>query len=172
MHTDAPADELAPALPDEVPVLPLREFVAFPYMVLPLFAARERSIAAVDDALAGHRTVLLVAQRDASQNDPDPDDLYRVGTLGVVLRAMHLADGRVKVLVQCQRKARIDSFIPREGCDWVRATPLAHDEEEGWSVELADPEYGVAPGQACVFYDGSRVLGGGWIRREAPARAA
>ncbi|MCA9509057.1 MAG: endopeptidase La [Myxococcota bacterium] len=135
MHTDAPADELAPALPDEVPVLPLREFVAFPYMVLPLFAARERSIAAVDDALAGHRTVLLVAQRDASQNDPDPDDLYRVGTLGVVLRAMHLADGRVKVLVQCQRKARIDSFIPREGCDWVRATPLAHDEEEGWSVE-------------------------------------
>jgi len=135
MHTDPPVDELRSTLPDEVPVLPLREFVAFPYMVLPLFAARERSIAAVDDALAGDRTLLLVAQRDASQNDPESDDLYRVGTVAVVLRAIHLTDGRVKVLVQCQRKARIDSFIAREGCDWVRATLLPHDGEEPWSVE-------------------------------------
>ena len=125
-------------MPEELPVLPLRDFVAFPYMVLPLFAAREGSIAAVDDALAGNRMVLLVAQRDALQDNPGPDDLYRVGTVGMVLRSMHLSDGRVKVLVQCLRKARIDSFIDGErsdGCDWVRATPLAHDEEGTWTVE-------------------------------------
>ena len=128
------------AMPEELPVLPLREFVAFPGMVLPLFVARERSIAAVDDALADNRMVLLVAQRDASQSQPGPDDLYRVGTVGVVLRSMHLSDGRVKVLVQCLRKARIDAFIDAEGgagegCDWVRATPIESDEDEAWSVE-------------------------------------
>ena len=83
--------------------------------------------------------VLLVAQRDASQDDPEPDDLYRVGTVGVVLRSMHLSDGRVKVLVQCLRKARIDAFIDgasdSSGCDWARVSPLPHDEEENWSVE-------------------------------------
>jgi ATP-dependent Lon protease len=123
------------ALPAELPVLPLREFVAFPYMVLPLFAARDRSIAAVDDALAGDRMLLLVAQRDASQTEPEPDDLYRVGVVAVVLRSMHLSDGRVKVLVQCLRKARIDSFIEREGSTWVNATPLDHDDDGNWCVE-------------------------------------
>jgi len=135
MENDFPVDGVASVLPAELPVLPLREFVAFPYMVLPLFAARDRSIAAVDDALAGDRMLLLVAQRDASQNDPEADDLYRVGTVAVVLRSMHLSDGRVKVLVQCLRKARIDSFIEREGSTWVNATPLDHETDENWSVE-------------------------------------
>ena len=81
MDNAIPLDSSAVDLPDALPVLPLREFVAFPYMVLPMFAARERSIAAVDDALAGNRMVLLVAQRDAQQNDPEPDDLIVNGTV-------------------------------------------------------------------------------------------
>jgi ATP-dependent Lon protease len=135
MQSDPSTDSFEAEVPASLPVLPLREFVAFPFMVLPLFAARERSIAAIDDALAGDRMVMLVAQRDASPAEPEPDDLYRVGTVGVILRSMHLSDGRVKVLVQCLRKARIDSFIEREGSTWVRTTSLASVDDETWSVE-------------------------------------
>jgi len=135
MQSDPSTEECDAELPASLPVLPLREFVAFPFMVLPLFAARERSIAAIDDALAGDRMVMLVAQRDASPADPEPDDLYRVGTVAVVLRSMHLSDGRVKVLVQCLRKAQIDSFIECEGSTWVRATAPPAVDDESWSVE-------------------------------------
>ena len=75
------------AIPEELPVLPLREMVVFPYMVLPLFVARDRSIAAVEDALSGDRLLLLTAQRDGEIEDPGPDDLYRVGTVVTVMRA-------------------------------------------------------------------------------------
>ena len=86
------------AVPDELPVLPLREMVVFPYVILPLFVARERSIAAVEDALAGDRLVLLVAQRDPEIEEPQPDDLYRVGTVAMVMRVLRMGDGRAKVL--------------------------------------------------------------------------
>ncbi len=136
MSNDLPAPDPDVSLPEELPVLPLREFVAFPYMVLPLFVARARSVAAIDDAVAGNRMLLLVAQRDPSQSEPEPEDLYGVGVVGMVLRSMHLSDGRVKVLVQGLRKARIDSFIEREGCTWVRTTALRNDDQdESWCVE-------------------------------------
>jgi len=128
-----PADQL----PDEFPVLALREFVVFPYMVLPLIVSRERSIAAVEDAIARDRLVLLVAQRDSGTADPDPDDLHRVGTVAMVMRSMRLADGRLKVLVQGLRKAGIDSVIEHPESTWVRATPLEADDEgaDDWTVE-------------------------------------
>jgi ATP-dependent Lon protease len=123
-----------PDLPEELPVLPLREFVVFPYMVLPLFVARDRSIAAIDDALAGDRLLLLVAQRDPAIQDPDPDDLYRTGTVAMVMRSLRMPDGRVKVLVQGLGKAVIDSFIEHDFSLWVRATSQGCD-DENWCVE-------------------------------------
>jgi len=123
------------AIPDELPVLPLREMVVFPYMVLPLFVARERSIAAVEDALAGDRLLLLAAQRDPEIEDPEPDDLYRVGTVVMVMRIMRLGDGRVKVLVQGLAKAAIESFVDHERVSWASVSPLPSDEETEWSVE-------------------------------------
>lgn len=135
MDNNLPVDDAVRGLPTELPVLPLRQFVAFPFMVLPLFVARDRSIAAVDDALAGDRMLLLVSQRDASQSEPEPDDLYRVGTVAMVLRSMHLSDGRVKVLLQCLRKVRIDSFIEHEGSNWVNVTPVDHDGDSSWTAE-------------------------------------
>ena len=75
-------------LPDEYPVLALREFVVFPYMVLPLIVSRDRSIAAVEEAMEGNRLVLLVAQRNPETVEPDPDDLYRVGTVAMIMRSM------------------------------------------------------------------------------------
>jgi ATP-dependent Lon protease len=122
------------SIPEELPVLPLREMVVFPYMVLPLFVARERSIAAVDDALAGDRLLLLVAQRDAEIEDPEPDDLYRVGTVVMVMRISRLSDGRVKVLVQGLAKASIDSFVDRDHGSWARVSQVAADHEMDWSV--------------------------------------
>jgi ATP-dependent Lon protease len=128
---------LADALPEELPVLALREFVVFPYMVLPLFVARERSIAAIEDAMAGDRLVLLVAQRNPETADPDPDDLYRVGTVAMVMRRMRMPDGRLKVLVQGLGKARIESVIEHRDSTWVRANSLDGQEEcaDDWTVE-------------------------------------
>ena len=106
-------------IPDELPVLPLREFVVFPYMVLPLFLSREASIAAVEDALAADRLLLLAAQRNPELEEPGPDDLYRVGTVAMVMRTLRLPDGRVKVLLQGLSKARIESFVENEPALWA-----------------------------------------------------
>ncbi len=134
MECRPPAD----GIPEELPVLALREFVVFPYMVLPLFVERERSIAAVEDAMSGDRLLFLVAQRNPETIEPDPDDLYQVGTVAMVMRSMRLPDGRLKVLVQGLGKARIDSVIEHPESTWVRVTPLANSADEGaddWTVE-------------------------------------
>jgi len=133
MECSPPADRL----PEELPVLALREFVVFPYMVLPLFVARERSIAAIEDALAGDRMVLLVAQRNPETADPDPDELYRLGTVAMVMRSQRMPDGRLKVLVQGLGKARIDSVIEHRESTWVRTTACEDLDEvaDEWTVE-------------------------------------
>ena len=79
---------------EELPILPLREFVLYPYMVIPLFVARESSIAAVQDALAADRLILLVAQRDPETQNPGNEDLYSVGTVAMVMRSLRMPDGR------------------------------------------------------------------------------
>ena len=123
------------AVPDALPVLPLREFVVFPYMTLPLYVARGHSIAAVEDALAANRMLLLVAQRDGETSNPEPDDLHRVGIAAMILRTMRMSDGRMKVLVQGLSRVRIDSFIDSELTMWVRPAAMSGDEEMEWSVE-------------------------------------
>ena len=122
-------------VPGELPLLPLREMVVFPYMVLPLFVARERSIAAVEEALAGDRLLCLVAQRDADVEHPEPDNLYRVGTVVMVLRVLRMPDGRVKVLVQGLSKARVDAFVEQEHSTWARVSPVPQDDAADWCVE-------------------------------------
>lgn len=133
MDCRPPAD----GLPEELPVLALREFVVFPYMVLPLFVARERSIAAIEEAMEGDRLVLLVAQRSPETVDPDPDDLYQIGTVAMVMRSMRMPDGRLKVLVQGLGKARIDSVIEHRESTWVRASGIDSEPEgaDDWTVE-------------------------------------
>ena len=116
-------------------MLPLREMVVFPYMVLPLFVARERSIAAVEDALAGDRLMLLVAQRDGSVEDPGAEALHRTGTVAMVMRILRMADGRVKVLVQGLAKAAIDSFVEQERASVARVSRCRRDPSAEWCVE-------------------------------------
>ena len=108
---DLIGDELA--IVDEtsgVPVLPLRDVVVYPHMVIPLFVGREKSIIALDRAMTASKRILLVAQRRADVDDPQPTDLYEVGTLATVLQLLKLPDGTVKVLVEGGDRALIDKI--------------------------------------------------------------
>ena len=93
-----------------IPVLPLRDVVVYPHMVIPLFVGRERSIVALDRAMNAGKRILLVAQKTADLDDPQPEDLYDVGTLATILQLLKLPDGTVKVLVEGSERALIDRF--------------------------------------------------------------
>jgi ATP-dependent Lon protease len=98
-------------IPDVLPLLPVRDVVIYSYMILPLMVGRERSIRAVDEALAEERLIFLAAQKISTEEDPTPDNIYTVGTVAMVVKQLKLPDGRVKILVQGLAKARIVSFL-------------------------------------------------------------
>lgn len=102
-----------------VPVLPLRDVVVFPFMVIPLFVGRVKSIHALEEAMAGDKQILLVAQKNAADDDPQPEGIFRVGTLATILQLLKLPDGTVKVLVEGTDRAKLVSFLP--GADSLRA---------------------------------------------------
>ena len=92
------------------PVLPLRDIVVFPHMIVPLFVGRDKSVRALEDVMQADKQILLLAQKNASQDDPSPDDIHSVGTIGSVLQLLKLPDGTVKVLVEGGRRARVRGF--------------------------------------------------------------
>src|SRR5207247_216645 len=96
-------------IPDELPLLPLRDIVIYPFMIVPLFVSRERSIRAVDEALGEHRMILLACQKDLDKEEPQQDDLYKVGTVAVIMRMLKLPDGRIRILVQGISRAQVES---------------------------------------------------------------
>jgi ATP-dependent Lon protease len=112
-------------IPGELPILPLRDITIYPFMIVPLFVSRDRSIKAVEEALAGNRMILLVSQRDVDKEDPKQDDLYAMGTAAVIMRMLKLPDGRIRILIQGLSRAKVDVLRP-EG-DHIRAeiTPIA-----------------------------------------------
>ncbi|MBR0659853.1 endopeptidase La [Neoroseomonas oryzicola] len=93
-----------------LPVLPLRDIVVFPHMIVPLFVGREKSVRALEAVMKDDKQILLVAQKNAAQDDPGTDDLYQVGTVSTVLQLLKLPDGTVKVLVEGGRRAKIAAF--------------------------------------------------------------
>ena len=98
------------------PVLPLRDVVVYPHMVIPLFVGRDKSIRALEFAMQGDKKILLVAQKSAEVDDPREADIYRIGTLSNVLQLLKLPDGTVKVLVEGSQRARMENFIETEKC--------------------------------------------------------
>ncbi len=100
---------------DLLPVLPLRDVVVYPHMVIPLFVGREKSIKALDHAMKSNKHILLVAQKSADVDDPIPDDLYQIGTRANILQLLKLPDGTVKVLVEGGQRTRIDRLVDIEG---------------------------------------------------------
>jgi ATP-dependent Lon protease len=96
------------------PVLPLRDIVVFPHMIVPLFVGREKSVRALEDVMQEDKQILLVTQKDAGQDDPAPEDLYTVGTIGTILQLLKLPDGTVKVLVEGGERASVVNFTDKE----------------------------------------------------------
>ena len=101
-------------IPKKIPLLPIRDIVVFPYMVLPLFVGREMSIKAIEVALEGNRMIFLTSQKDINVENPAPSDLYSVGTVGVIMRMLKLPDGRIKILVQGVARAKTVKFLQKE----------------------------------------------------------
>jgi ATP-dependent Lon protease len=99
---------------DVMAVLPLRDIVVFPHMIVPLFVGREKSVRALEAVMQDDKQILLVAQRNATQDDPSVDDIYRLGTVSTILQLLKLPDGTVKVLVEGGRRAKITSFKETE----------------------------------------------------------
>jgi ATP-dependent Lon protease len=117
-HPKAEAEKVeeakVPARAELLPVLPLRDIVVFPHMIVPLFVGREKSVRALEAVMKDDKQILLVAQKNAAQDDPSVDDIYRVGTVSTILQLLKLPDGTVKVLVEGSRRARIAGFKETE----------------------------------------------------------
>ena len=111
-----------------IPVLPLRDVVVYPHMVIPLFVGREKSIEALERAMAHDKRVLLVAQRDAANDDPSVEDMYEIGTVSSILQLLKLPDGTVKVLVEGAERARVMAFEETEALFVARVEVLGDDE--------------------------------------------
>jgi ATP-dependent Lon protease len=114
----------ATELPEELPILPVRDAVIFPYMTIPLQIAREVSMEALERALKEHRMLLLLSQKNPRQDDPGPDDLYAIGTVSMIVRMLKEEDGRVKVLVQGLSKARVREIVFDQPHLFCRIDPI------------------------------------------------
>ena len=127
-----------------IPILPLRDIVVFPHMIVPLFVGREKSVLALETVMAQNKQILLLTQTDASTEEPSSDDLYRVGTLGSILQLLKLPDGTVKVLVEGGRRAQVSEINDSE--DFLLGTV-----QEIYEDKITDPEI-IALGRAAVHH--------------------
>ncbi len=133
---ETPENESQLQIPSELPVLPLRDIVIYPFMIVPLFVSRDRSIKAVEEALSQNRLIFLVSQKDIDKEEPEQDDLYAVGTVAVIMRMLKLPDGRIRILVQGLSRARVDSVTL--GSEYIKAgiTPIPEPSAPENSLEV------------------------------------
>jgi len=126
---DLPAEKL------ELPLLPLRDVVVFPHMVIPLFVGRPKSIKALESAMESGKSILLVAQKSAAKDEPDTEDMYRIGCIANILQMLKLPDGTVKVLVEGVQRARLESIEDRRSLFVAAVIPVPLDDGENNEVE-------------------------------------
>ena len=117
------------------PLLPLRDVVVFPHMIVPLFLGRAKSITALDEVMQNDKQILLVTQKNAGDDDPKPNAMYDIGTLATVLQLLKLPDGTVKVLVEGYERAAISRFTDREDYHEAFAVPAPDAEEDEVHIE-------------------------------------
>lgn len=122
-------------IPDTLPLIPVRDIVVFPYMVLPLFVGRDMSIKAIEAALAGDRMVFLATQKAHDTETPEPDDIFAVGTVGMIMRMLKLPDERIKILVQGVTKGRIADYVQTQPYYSVQIDQLPPVEADKPSLE-------------------------------------
>lgn len=136
--TDTPIiqkDDISLSGPESHPLLPLRDIVVFPHMVVPLFVGREKSVRALDSILSQNKQLFLVAQRDPTVDDPQIKDLNTVGTLGTVLQLLRLPDGTIKVLVEGTSRAQLDQVVQEDPFFSVTLKPYRDQEEHAPELE-------------------------------------
>jgi ATP-dependent Lon protease len=118
----------------KMPVLPLRNIVVYPHMVVPLFVGRDKSIAALEEVMDKGQELLFLAQKDADTNDPNEKDLYEIGTLGKVLQLLKLPDGTVKVLVEGLKRAKVEDLISHEKFLEAKVEVLSEEKTEDKTI--------------------------------------
>lgn len=123
-------------IPTSLPILPVRDVVIFPYMILPLFVGRDISIKAIEQAVGENKLILLVSQKDINVENPTIDDLYKVGTVGTILRMLKLPDGRLKILIQGLSKARVTEFSQSEPYYIGKIEKIVESEDVEISLEI------------------------------------
>src|SRR3954471_14959901 len=101
-------------IPESLPMLPVRDIVVFPYMILPLYVGRDASIRAVEESLAKNRLIFLASQKEITEENPSENSIFRTGTVAMIMRMRKLSDGRVKILIQGVSKGRIKRFNKSE----------------------------------------------------------
>ncbi len=119
----------------ELPLLPLRDVVVFPHMVIPLFVGRPKSIKALESAMEAGKSILLVAQKSAAKDEPETDDLYSIGCISNILQMLKLPDGTVKVLVEGAQRASVDRVEDRQALFVAHVTPIAGDDRGNHEIE-------------------------------------
>ncbi|NLY56652.1 MAG: endopeptidase La [Firmicutes bacterium] len=129
------ADDDALEIPLELPLLPLRGVIVFPNMVAPLDVGRERSVSALEEAMVLDRMIILAAQKEASISEPEPDDIYRVGTVGQIKQLLKLPDGTVRILVEGLKRVRIERYIHTQPFYKVRLAILEDEFEDSLELE-------------------------------------
>lgn len=125
-----------PKIPEVLPVLPLRDVVVYPYVILPLSVSREKSIRAVDTALVESRMILLLSQKQMEVDDPAPGEMYQIGTAALIMRVLKLPDGRIRALVQGLQRVRVEYFTETEQLFKARVEPLTEPEINERTLEL------------------------------------
>ncbi len=123
-------------IPEVLPLMPVRDVIVFPSMIIPLFIGRETSVAAINEALASDRMIFLVTQKDASEENPSKDGLYKTGVVAMIMRTLQLPDGRLKVLGQALVKGTIQEFLQDKPCFRVRIETVKEEEPAEISVEI------------------------------------
>ncbi len=129
-------DDKSTELPETLPMLPVRDIVVFPYMILPLFVGREASIRSVEEALAKNRLIFLASQKDITEENPTEETIYQVGTIARIMRMRKLADGRVKILIQGEAKGRIKKYAKSSPNFEVSVEKLVEPETAGQPLEF------------------------------------
>lgn len=129
--------DITPSQPEKTvyPVLPLRDIVVFPHMIVPLFVGREKSVRALEDVMLDDKQILLVTQQDAKEDEPSTDALYSVGTIASVLQLLKLPDGTVKVLVEGGSRAAVRNFVDNDEFYQAEADPLEETVEDDNEIE-------------------------------------
>src|SRR6478752_3602830 len=134
----AETDAIEPMMqiPPELPVLPLRDIVIYPFMIVPLFVSRDRSIKAVEEALRDNRMILVVSQKDVNKEEPAQEDLYTVGTVAIIMRMLKLPDGRIRILIQGLSRCKVESVTA--GGEYIKAniTPISEPLAPDNSLEV------------------------------------